>query len=60
MTMHDLHRIYGDFGGFYLELGFSSFFIATLQWGYYYLLLEFDFVGCNAGIPDTTPYSTAF
>lgn len=32
-------------------------FIATLQWGYYW---SFDFVGCNAGIPDATPYSTAF
>jgi hypothetical protein len=57
MTMRDLHRIYGDFGGFYLELGFSSFFIATLQWGYY---CSFDFWVVMLGYRILPPYSTAF
>jgi hypothetical protein len=57
MTMHDLHRIYGDFGGFYLELGFSSFFIATLQWGYYW---SFDLWVVMLGYRILPPYSTAF
>ena len=58
-TMNDLHRIYGDFGGFSDFTWNSDFhhfhcnFIMEIS-------LEFDFVDCNAGIPHTTPYSTAF